>query len=156
MKKNICIVALLIFSTFITKSQNLIGTWQEGTAEVADGYLNTYHFFPDGTFHYNTTGYDELRRILTIGGKYKIKDKKLILIIEYTIELLGGGIERSRISTLSDSWSILDGKVEKILLKVPLFEKISFNGITKKAEYEYFLIDKIKYFKVKDTPDDGC
>ncbi|WP_321439183.1 hypothetical protein [uncultured Bacteroides sp.] len=152
MKRIICTLALVIYSLYIAKAQNLVGVWQENTPEVAATYINSYSFFSDGTFHYNTNGFNGLNRILTIGGKYKTENNNLDFHVEYTIELVGGTLERSMTETLSDSWSIIDGKIEKIPLRNKLIEKVSFIGISNIDDKEYIIIDKIRYYKVSDCP----
>ena len=91
------LISLLIFIFLSTNciSGNLVGIWQKSTSEISSGYLDSYLFFSDGTFRFNTNQYDGLRRVLSIGGKYKIENEKIIFIIEYTIEVIGGVFERS-------------------------------------------------------------
>lgn len=50
-----------------TDKKMIIGVWQFGCVEVNTGYFDTYQFFENGTFKFNTNENDETRRIISIG-----------------------------------------------------------------------------------------
>src|SRR5690349_18609892 len=96
MKKIILSVLVLIIVNSLY-AQSLIGRWQEQLPEVSAGYLNTYQFMKDSTFLFSLSEYFGLKRIVSMGGKYKYNKKTgtLSLIVEFTNEIVGGTIERS-------------------------------------------------------------
>ena len=85
------------------KSGALIGIWQDGTNEVSSAYLDTYTFSRNNKFEFKPNEYNGLNRIIKISGTYKIQNSEIIFDIETITELVGGKIERSMITTLSDS-----------------------------------------------------
>jgi hypothetical protein len=148
MKKNI-ILAFLSMFIFKSKAQDLIGIWQEKTIEVSSGYLGTYQFFSDNSFKYNTNQYDGLRRVISIGGEYKVNNDTIILDVRYSLELFGGNISRSEINTENNSWTIDNADMRKNILN----KSIRLYVILKKTEKENVIIlDEQKYYKIDVDP----
>jgi hypothetical protein len=115
--------------------------------------LNNYQFLNDSNFLFNTNEYFGLKRIISIGGKYKYdKAKKLLLlIVQFSNEVFGGYIERSKESgSASDSWIIEGGKIKKVFLSKPVraFINIEFLNRDKNGN-DLMLLDKIKYYKIE-------
>ena len=105
------LIAFSCLSSFLN-AQTVVGIWQEGTPDVSAAYHNTYRFLKDGSFSFNPSEYEGLKRILSIDGKYKLENNKLILTITGTHELIGGTLKRSTFSGLSTHlWSIESGAI---------------------------------------------
>ena len=130
----------------------MIGVWQINTPEVNSGYFDTYQFFTDGSFKFNTNQNDGLRRVLGIGGKYKLNKGVLTFIVEYTKEIVGGAIARSEITTGSDSWAIEGGQISKKKLLKPIKVGASIEIGKKSNGTDCIIIDKRNYFKVDNDP----
>src|SRR5258708_38334178 len=106
MRKLFITTVFTIITNYLV-AQSFIGRWQENSPGVSAGYLNNYQFLDDSTFLFNTSEYFGLKRIISIGGKYKYdKNKKsLLIMVQFTNEIIGGHIERSKESgSASDSW----------------------------------------------------
>ncbi len=151
MKTKTFLFFLLIALTSSIKAQTILGVWQFGSSEINAGYFDTYQFFPDSTFKFNTNQNDGLRRILIIGGKYQVKKNKLYFIVNYTIEVVGGKPKRSEIMSGSDSWSLEGGEIKTFQLKNPMRQSADLEFISKENTKE-LLIDKRKFFKVDNDP----
>ncbi|MBC7523035.1 MAG: hypothetical protein H7239_01140 [Flavobacterium sp.] len=136
--------------TSVEEKNAIKGTWQVGTNEVSSAYHDTYAFIENNKFEFTPTGYNGLNRIIKISGTYKIEDNQIIFNVQTITELIGGKIERSMITTLSDSWAIDGGKL--VTKKV--------NGTKQKATFNFcksedgkqncFEIDNRRYFKVTE------
>jgi len=150
--KNILVFILITFCTQLVNSQSLIGIWQAETPKLSSAYLNTYQFFSDSSFKFNTNQYDDLRRIISIGGKYQIMNKIIIFTVSYTNEVVGGKIERSSLSTLNDSWAIEGGEIVKIPIKSKVIEEADLIIGKKENNISVIFIDKRKYYKVGTDP----
>lgn len=145
--------AIIFLGMFdVSHAQNLIGKWQEQTPKVSSGNLNTYEFSDDSTFLFNTNEYFGLKRIVSIGGRYKFikRSNTLILTVEFENETIGGTIERSNVSgEATDSWVITGGETKKIKLPKPVTGTIQVEfKRSDKGDAEFILLDKRKYFKV--------
>ena len=151
--KILSILISLILTINNLEAQSFIGRWQENSQEVSSGYLNNYQFLDDSTFLFNTSEYFGLKRIVSLGGKYKYdKNKKsLLLTVQFINEIVGGHIERSKESgSASDSWIIEGGIVKKNLLIKPVKASINIEFLEHNMDgKELILLDKIKYYKVE-------
>lgn len=104
---------LLLNCVFIVQAQNIKGIWQKDSPLIGSGYSQNYQFKNEEDFEYNTSEFDFLNRVRTIGGKYQIKQDTIFFTLEYIIECCGGTIERSLITSLNNSWAINDCKTQK-------------------------------------------
>jgi len=149
-KLRVILIISILFVIVKSNSQTLVGIWQKDTSEVNSAYTDTYQFFSDSSFKFNVSQYDYLNRIRSICGKYKVINDSIYFTIEYTIEILGGNIERSHITSINDSWEIENGKIEKIPVSAIITEVALFS--TQKIDTGIILIDLFKYYKVDSNP----
>jgi hypothetical protein len=154
MKKLLIILLILPIFNYcqIIKKNDLTGIWQFKNKEIGSGFTDTYQFFRNDTFIFNTSQFDGLQRVVSIKGKYEIKGDSLLLKLESTKERVGGSIVRSEINTLSDSWEIQDYKM--VERKLPVTEKQ--NIVLEKCnnnEKACLLFDKRIYYKVDINPE---
>ena len=105
-------------------SQNITGTWQVNDTLLTSMYQEHYVFSAGNKFAYNTSGYDGMQRILTIGGHYRLAGNVLFLTPEYTVEIRAGTVERSHVTTLNDSWAIADGPSKTYTLAKPVRQSV--------------------------------
>ena len=151
--KKIILLFVVTIRLGYANAQQLVGIWQYSTAELSSGYIETYQFFSDGKFRFNTSQYDALARIKTIGGKYKVENKRIVFFVEYTIEDEGGVPKIGEISSGSDSWAIMNGKrVKKHLLKV-IKQYAELELSDKSRNPSWICINRMKYYKVHNNPD---
>jgi len=83
MKKIILLILLISsFESLLCKEgQNLVGTWQLWDSLVSDGYKARYEFYKDSSFTYFRSQYSEDNKLVSISGKYELKNDSLILNI---------------------------------------------------------------------------
>ena len=156
MKRILIIIILFIsFNSICQTSVNnenkdIIGVWQAETKEVSSGYLDLYRFYKNNKFIFEPSQYDGLKRIAQIAGTYKIDKDKIVFYVNSISELVGNKIERSMITTLSDSWAIDAGKlITKKIKSSP--QKAKFE-ICKSIEdnQNCLKIDDRLFYKIKE------
>ncbi len=133
----------------VIDKNNIIGVWQFDSKEVNAGFFDSYQFFANGTFKFNTNQNDATRRIISIGGTYELINNHLILKTTYTKEVQGGYLVRSETAGGS-GWEISGGKIITINYKTPKSSFITV-GICK-SEKECILLDSRKYYQVEQDP----
>lgn len=141
------ILVLLLFANQVF-GQNIIGLWQARDTLVSSNYVEHYVFSTGKKFVYNTSGYDGLQRIMTIGGHYNLVGNVLYLTPEYTVEKTGGTLERSRITTLNDSWSIENGQVKTHKIAKPVRQSVQFK-LVKRKKGLCMMLDSWPYYQIK-------
>ncbi|MCE4563823.1 hypothetical protein INQ51_05830 [Maribellus sp. CM-23] len=154
----ILIFALNTFQLFSQEStltsKDLIGIWQADSKNVDRFWNDSYAFFKDGTFGFLPSQFDGLQRIIGINGQYEVKDNQLILTVKSTHEKVGGKLVRSKYTTKSDSWQVIDFETKELNIKaepaILLLEKCEGDSTSVKC----ILIDKRKYYKQIDDPED--
>jgi hypothetical protein len=136
--------------TFTNDKCLISGTWQERTNEVSSIYHDTYTFLPNNKFEFKPTGYNGLNRIIKITGTYKIEENQILFKIQSVTELVGGKIQRSMVTTLSDSWEIDGGKL--VTKNVNIIEQnANFNFCkTNNDKLNCIEIDDKTYFKLPE------
>lgn len=151
--KKLILLLLIIIKCNCIHAQSLVGLWQLNTSEVTSGYFDTYQFFSNGTFRFNSNQYDALRRVITIGGKYKVQKNKLTFLVEYTMEKVGGAFKIGDISSGSDSWSITGGQIKRLPLLKTITQYASIETDIKDQGADIIKINKAKYYKVDNDPE---
>ncbi|TVT42893.1 hypothetical protein FNT36_02025 [Hymenobacter setariae] len=144
---------LLLILALCTKpvfGQSIVGFWQADDTTVAAGYKAHYIFSANKKFTYNVNEEDGLSRIRTIGGRYSIKGTMLLLTPEYTVELVGGTLERSHIVTGHDSWSIENTHQKTYKITKPVAQETIFKLIKRKKGW-CLLLDTWPYYRIKGT-----
>ncbi|MGC3946373.1 MAG: hypothetical protein QM762_17945 [Chryseolinea sp.] len=91
-----------------SESKSIVGVWQADSHLESSAWPDTYQFFADGRFVFNFSQYDGAKRILRILGTYTFKERKIKLFVATTVEAVGGHLTRSTITSLSDSWELVD------------------------------------------------
>ena len=78
-------------ANFIT-TREIVGVWQEKTAQMADAWLACLQFYKDGKFAYHRSQYEDLNPFLSIYGQYRIKGNMLYLKVKYRREWRAGDL----------------------------------------------------------------
>ncbi|MGI4872874.1 MAG: hypothetical protein ACRYFX_17075 [Janthinobacterium lividum] len=146
---------LVLLSLVVNQAagQNITGLWQAGDTVIGSMYREHYIFSAGNKFIYNTSGYDGLQRVISIGGHYKLVGKTLYLTPEYTVENREGRmISRSHITTLNDSWEIEDGTAKTYNIAKPTRESVSLLLVKRKKGLCLLLNSRPFYF-TKGSPD---
>lgn len=135
-----------------SSKEELIGIWQAGSDKESSAWLDNYQFFLDGKFIFNFNQYDGSKRIISIKGKYELHNDTLILIIEYSVEAMGGYIVRGS-SAWEDEWVLQDAKIKEIKYDSPkkeitFIEKCNDHIST----FPCIMIEKRKYYKMQSDP----
>lgn len=106
-------ILLLFLGSLNLNGQIINGVWQKYTSIVGSTYNENYEFNEDNTFKFSPSGFDGLTRILSFGGTFFIEKDTIYFTIRYIEECSGGEIIRSSITTLNNSWEILDCVYER-------------------------------------------
>lgn len=132
-----------------TDKKMIIGVWQFGCVEVNTGYFDTYQFFENGTFKFNTNQNDETRRIISIGGTYTLNKNYLVLHTTFINEIQGGYLVRSETAGGS-GWGISGGKPITTQFQSPKADSITVDFC--ENEKGYILLDSRKYYLIEEDP----
>lgn len=125
-RKSFLFLTMLLAGTALSsQAQTIFGTWQVASKKTGEGLMENYVFNVDNTFEYRTDSDDGLRRVIALGGTYTFAKDVLKLEITYTRELVGGTIERSRVTTGNDTWAIEGGTVQKKPLAKPVSQTLA-------------------------------
>lgn len=140
----------LFFGGNLHAQERLTGTWQEKTNKVSSALLDNYSFnSTDSTFEFKPTEYNGLNRVLGLGGKFVVKNDTIFFFVNFMREYVGGYPERSRITTLSDSWELAGGEVTQKKLKNIINESASFDrGFDSKKNTDYISIDGNRFYRI--------
>ena len=112
-KSFLFLTMLLVGASLAGHAQTIFGVWQVASKHTGEGLMENYVFNVDNTFEYRTDSDDGLRRVIALGGTYTFAKDVLKLEITYTREVVGGTIERSRVTSGNDFWAIEGGTVQK-------------------------------------------
>ena len=154
--RRISLIIILLFSinSFCQPSEkketeNIIGTYQAGTSEISSIYQDIYKFFANNKFEFEPTRYNGLNRIIKIAGKYKIENNKILFFVHSLTEIVGDKIERSMITTLSDSWAIDGGKLVTKKVKTSP-QEASFELFKSNDNQNCLKIDDKLFYKINE------
>jgi hypothetical protein len=147
-QKSVLIIFFMISFSWVY-AQQLVGIWQAKSKEITSAYFETYQFFKNATFKYNTNQYDGMRRVISIEGDYYLKKDTLYLTPKVSNEIEGGTFGRSELSTLNDSWEIINGKLTSKKVK-----KITSSVLIIFIDKELITIDGIKYYLLNSNPEE--
>lgn len=155
MNKKIILSILSMFVFFgysqeITKN-DIIGIWQMNSKDLNSGWFDNYQFFPKGDFKFNTNQNDATRKIISIGGKYSVKNNTLILEVSYSKEIVGGYLVRSETSGGS-GWELKDGKLKTIFYKSKMKSNLTIEKCTDTEGIGCSYFDKVIYYKLENDP----
>jgi hypothetical protein len=151
--RTIILMLFINFSTYpqVIESSNVVGVWQLGSKELNSGWFDNYQFFSNGKFRFNINQNDLTKRIICIGGIYKIKDSILTLETTYSKEIKGGHLVRSEIAGGS-GWELKGGTVTLITYKSKVISRLTIEKYANDENIECLFIDKNKYYKLEDDP----
>lgn len=146
------IISIIFFTLInIVKAQEsninwLIGRWQIDQAELTSMNFDMYNFHKDGTFVFAPNAYNGLNRIIEVRGIYLLQGDTILLTPKFTKEVFGGYLVRSEITTLSDTWEIIEGKIKQVRCKKIITQKafIHYNPNEKALQ-----LDNYKYYKIE-------
>lgn len=144
------LILILLFRNFIfgqVLEKNIVGIWQADSSEVTSMYHDTYQFYKNGNFEFKPDGYNGLNRVLSINGRYELKKDTVLLYIKSTKEIVGGYPNRSEITTLSDTWEIINGKIKTFTFKKNILQKVKIN---KCSDEKCILIDDRKFYLIEE------
>ena len=131
----------------------LVGVWQKGSELIASGYSDCYQFYPNGKFIFHFAETNDVHRIISFQGHYRLDKDSLITKIESRTEEIGGYIRRGFLayeaewcldSTKTKVFKQLNSKEESYRIK--LFKGKVLNFIIEEAE-------ALHYFKLSSDPD---
>jgi hypothetical protein len=154
MKKILLLVLLINLLNYsqTLKKENIVGIWQANTNIIGSGYQETYQFFINGNFIFHTNQNDGLQRILEIKGSYILVADTIYLKVKSTIEKIGGKICRSEITTLSDSWEIIDCQLKEINQSSYEVQNIIYEPCKDKSENCLILDKSNAYYRINKDP----
>jgi hypothetical protein len=131
---------------------DMVGVWQAEAYDESAAWPDAYQFFPDKKFVFNFSQYDGSKRILRINGTYRIENGSLLLQVESTLEAIGGYLTRGTLTSLSDSWELVDYSVQTIQQNKREPEDVKIEQCEGSYPKECLLLDGRKYFRMDKDP----
>jgi hypothetical protein len=151
----VTLLSIFLYGSVFAQSckDDILGVWQYESKEIGSAWLDTYQFFSDGTFIFNLSQYDEIKRIIAIKGHYRLTKEAICFKVEYTTELVGGHIVRDNLTSIHGSWA-LSGNFIKKEIKQPdtkdEYAPISF--LKESTGSDCILIDGRKFYRISKDP----
>lgn len=147
------VAGLLLFITVSnTHSQEtLVGIWQDSPA-LGSGWSENYRFFEDGSFVFSHSQMDCQDSIISMGGFYKVRRKKIRLTF-IVIEYLEGGKLVPASGSCGSEFALEGGTVVSDTYNVK--KKLKISPIQPDPEFEhlhFIKIGDIKYWKLGWDP----
>jgi hypothetical protein len=133
-----------------TLPKSIVGYWQQGGPETSDARPNCYRFFNDGKFSFEFSKYDEIKRITSLHGTYRIKDGELLLVITHRVELQGGTVVWN--PQALNGWSIEGGKSVRLVQADSHEEEISLEACPPLGKRSCVKIGGDKFSQVSVNP----
>ena len=147
--KTLILSVLLSSCTFAQNltTKDLVGVWQKGDSLIAATYLNTYQFFSDGSFIYHFSGFDNIGRIKSLHGKYRLSNNTLYTKIDYRIERINGFVRRGFLAD-EPEW-VLDSTKSAIVKQSKSKEESYTVKVSKDG---WLLLDSYRFWKISSDP----
>ncbi len=147
----------IIMQTFCTaqpvKTSDLVGTWNN-TATVADAWNRAYQFFPNGTFAFHFSQYDDIGRVRSLRGKYRVHGDTLYLSIQTRIERVGGFVLGGAMGT-EDEWILSKSTLQSVDQESPYGEVARSIRLLRRQQWNFILDDRSDwtYYRIDSDPD---
>lgn len=130
-------------------SREMVGIWQ-ASENVAAGMNDLYRFYSNGKFVFEYNQMVWSKRNISYSGKWKIKNRKLILMITDETVVVGGKIIKSEMS--ADGYEIEDGK--NVTRKVKRIQIENLGKLRQGELTKNITIGKTKYWRISRNPKD--
>jgi hypothetical protein len=147
----LCLLSLFCGSLFAQNitQQQLVGTWQEKSAIAGGAMLKNFRFSKDGTYALNYSQYDDMNRIVSVNGHYKVKDGIVTLTVDYTLERTGGKVQKSDSAEDTGEFVLKGGEVKKIPQDGAAYDfSVIVDKQDKSGNATLFTLSETKYYKV--------
>lgn len=130
----------------------IVGLWQVNTPKVADALHDSYKFYRDGSFEFDFDQYDDMKRILSISGKYTIGGDWIRFTVLIRKELVDGIVVRGS-PAFQKGWILIDAK--QVTVNEQYSEEAAFEICDSLESHPQCIkIDNEKFYKLSDNPDD--
>ena len=150
-------LAVIIISTMMAQTKdknnvNIVGFWQLDSWQPGDGWNDNYRFYKNGEFEFNLNQMvDNLKKVVGLKGKYRIKGNVLYTTVTNYYEMEGGKFMRDTSVFITKSWIYGGGHVVEKEQKNSTEEGISIQ-FAKEKNHDCFILNGKKYFLVDRDP----
>lgn len=132
-------------------SREMVGIWQV-SENVAAGMNDLYRFFSNGNFVFEYNQMVWSKRNISYSGKWKIKNRKLILMITSETVVVGGRKVKSDMS--ADGFEIQGRRELMRKLKTAKTEIKDLGKLQQGELTKFITIGKTKYWRLSKNPKD--
>jgi hypothetical protein len=151
-----CSLSLAQTSALKITNHNLAGTWQIDNPQVGDALKKNFRFYENGTFTLNFSEYDDLARIKSVKGRYRIgaDNNSIYLTIESRQELVGGHLEPGSPGFQSSEFVLEGAKLVTIRKNDSVSDEFYSLAIcsANKQKIMCIKIEGNKYYKISANP----
>lgn len=135
------------------ESESLVGIWQD-MPSLGSGWSDNYRFFEDGSFVFSHNQMNCEDSIISMGGFYKLRKKKIVLTF-IVMEYISGGELVPSSGSCGSEFSLVGGEHVSDSYNKKL--KLSISKIQPDPEFDhlvFILIDNVKYWKLSWDPNE--
>jgi len=140
--------------SLVVSRAELVGVWQVNSYLVTSGLKDNFQFYKDGTFVFNTDSYNNLNTVMSIVGKYILKNRILSLRVEYITQLTNFTVVGSESAFQFGPFRLDGGKLSTIVQKDTSYSihEIYRMSDPKKSTKVVIRLDSDKYYKISSDP----
>lgn len=131
--------------------KEVVGLWQGDSKIIASAWGDTYSFRSDGTFTFYVSQFNELSRLVSITGTYRIDSNILKLNIKSRKEHTGGVIERGNPGFEGD-WTFRDTKVIEIIQDTKQSNEVYIEWCDTSPKHQCLFMGFRKFYKISSNP----
>lgn len=132
-------------------SREMVGIWQI-SENVAAGMNDLFRFYSDGRFSFEYNQMVWSKRNISYSGKWKIKNRKLILTTTSETVVVGGKRVKSDMS--ADGYEIQGGRELRRKLKPNKIEIKNLGNLQQGELTKFITIGTTKYWRLSKNPKD--
>ncbi len=131
--------------------KNIIGVWQENDSLVSSGLKNVYRFYSNGKFRFDVSSYNYLSRLISLSGKYKIRNNSLYLRVLEIKEAKGGEITYGDEADYNN-WNYYNYK-EKVITCNPAKDfSLRIKICAESKDVKCLRLNYLKFYKISSNP----
>lgn len=142
---------LILHLSNVHSQETLVGIWQDAPS-LGSGWGENYRFFEDGTFVFSHSQMDCQDSVISMGGFYKVRGKKLKLQF-IAIEYIEGGTLEPSSGSYGSEFQLVGGTVVSDTFRDKI--RFSISKIQQDPEFDhlhFILIGNEKYWKLGWDP----
>lgn len=133
---------------------NLVGVWQNAP-NIASGWSETYQFFSDSTFVFNSSQMECDNRLLSYSGTWTFSPPYTLTLSINSHTIIVGGELVEATGSCGSEFEIIDGIIKTESLQKTEIKSIKLSDFyidTDNLDLQTLMFDKVRYWKMNSDP----